>query len=109
MSSYIKLKKLVETYGFKDLQTDMLWLKEYKSYEIFNNIKTYKEGIKDGSLSIKQWNEVIPLYRRIVDEITHPNTNYDLCTKSNFEETIQNIDDIEHTSFIIKNEFFVGD
>ena len=103
MSSSTKLKKLIETYGFKEIQNDLQWLKELKMKEIFINIRTYKEGIKDGVIDKKQWDELIPFFRREVDKITYPKSKSDEWNKIFFEETIQNLDDIEHTSNIIEN------
>ena len=51
----------------------------------------------------KQWDEVIPLYIREIDKITYPKSNRDKWDKNIFEETIEDVDDIEHTSNIIEN------
>jgi hypothetical protein len=105
MSSSTQLKKLIENYGFREIQNDLQWLKDLKMKEIFINIRTYKEGLKDGSLTIEQWNEVISLYRREVDKITYPKSKDDKWNKTIFEETIQNVSDIEHTTYFINNRF----
>ena len=105
MSSSTQLEKLIEIYGFREIQNDLQWLKDLKMKEIFINIRTYKEGIKDGSLTKKQWDEVIPLYGREVDKITYPKSNRDKWEKHNFEETIEDVDDIEHTSYFIENRW----
>lgn len=105
MSSSTQLKKLIKTYGFKEIQNDLQWLKDSKMKEIFINIRTYKEGIKDGGIDKKQWNDVISLYRREVDKITSPKSKGDEWNKTIFEETIQNVSDIENTSYFIQNRF----
>ena len=82
-----------------------------KTKEIFINIKTYKEGLKDGSITKEQWDEVITLYREEVKNINYevPDSSRGFQTgeevKINFEETIQRIDDIEHTSHIIDRNY----
>ena len=105
MSSSSQLKKLIEIYGFREIQNDLQWLKDLKMKEIFINIRTYKEGIKDGVIDKKQWDEVIPLYRIEVDKITYPKSNDDKWNKIFFEETIKNVSDIEHTSYFIENRW----
>ena len=109
MDSYTQLEKLVEECGFSEVIIVLQSLKDRKMKEIFINIRTYKEGIKDGSITKEQWDEVITLYRKEVENINYEVPYYsrgfptEEDTKINFEETIQRIDDIEHTSHIIGN------
>ena len=111
MDGITQLKKIIENYGFQEIQIFLQWLKDLKMKEIFINIRTYKEGIKDGSITKEQWDEVITLYRKEVDEINYEVPYYsrgfstDEEVKINFEETIQRIDDIEHTSHIIEEDY----
>ena len=111
MDSYTQLEKLVEKDGFSNVIVDLQSLKDRKMKEVFTNIRTYKEGIKDGSITKEQWDEVINLYREEVENINYVVSENsrgfptDEEVKINFEETIQRIDDIEHTSHIINRNY----
>ena len=111
MDSVEQLKKLIETDGFSCVIIHLQFLKDLKMKEILTNIRTYKEGIKDGLITKEQWDKVITFYRKEVDNINtvvpyhSRGFSTDEDTKINFEETIQRIDDIEHTSHIIEKYY----